>query len=69
MEASTPWEGRGGGGDTKISRATKIQRKETEQDQVKALVTRKGVFSTLSVYTNVGTMCITSNVVLKAQRI
>ena len=34
-----------------------------------ALVDRKGGFSASAVYTNVGTMCITSSAVLKIQRI
>ena len=53
--------------DTEIPTATNIRRKETEDKHVKALIERKGGFSASSIYTNIGTMCITSGAVLKAQ--
>ena len=54
--------------DADIPTATNIIRNETEDKHVKALIKSKGVFSASSIYTNVGTMCITSGAVLKAQR-
>ena len=55
--------------DAEIATATKLKRKETEDDQVKALVARKGAFSASAIFTNIGTMCVTSGAILKAQRI
>ena len=54
--------------DADIPTATNLKRKETEYEQVKALIERKGGFSASSIYKNVGTMCITLGAVLKAQR-
>ena len=36
---------------------------------MKALVERKGGFSSSAIFTNVGTMCVTSGAIIKAQRI
>ena len=36
---------------------------------MKALVERKGGFSASAIFTNVGTMCVTSSAIIKAQRI
>ena len=55
--------------DAEIPTAAKVRRNNTEEDQVKALVARKGGFSASSIFTNIGTMCITSGAILKAQRI
>ena len=38
----------------KIPTATNLRMKETEEDQLQALVQRKGDFSALSIYANVG---------------
>ena len=54
--------------DAEIPTATNLRSKETEDEQVKALIERKGGFSASAIYTNIGTMCITSGAVLKAQR-
>ena len=54
--------------DAEIPTATTLRRKETEDEQVKALVDRKGGFLASSIYTIIGTMCVTSSAVLKAQR-
>ena len=54
--------------DAEIPTATTLRRKETEDEQVKALVDRKGGFSASAIYTNIGTMCVTSSAILKAQR-
>ena len=54
--------------DAEIPTATTLRRKETEDEQVKALVDRKGGFSASAIYTNIGTMCVTTSAVLKAQR-
>ena len=54
--------------DAEIATATNLKRKGTEDDQVKALVARKGAFSASAIFTNIGTMCITTTAVLKAQR-
>ena len=54
--------------DAEIPTATTLRRKETQEEQVKALVDRKGGFSASAIYTNIGTMCVTSGAVLKAQR-
>ena len=44
--------------DAEIPTATKLRRNDTEEDQVKALVTQKGGFSASEIYTNIGTICI-----------
>ena len=54
--------------DAEIATATKLRRKETEEEQINALIDRKGGFSASSIFTNIGTMCVTSSAVLKAQR-
>ena len=54
--------------DAEIPTATTLRRKETDDEQVKALVDRKGGFSASAIYTNIGTMCVTSSAVLKVQR-
>ena len=54
--------------DAEIATATNLKRKDTEDDQVKALVARKGAFSASAIFTNIGTMCVTSTAILKAQR-
>ena len=55
--------------DAEIPTATTLRRKETQEEQVKALVDRKGGFSVSAIYTNIGTMYVISSAVLKAQRI
>jgi len=55
--------------DAEIATATNLKRKDNEDDQVKALVVRKGAFLASAIFTNIGTMCITSSAILKAQRI
>ena len=50
-----------------IPTTTTLRSKDTEDEQVKELKDRKGRFSASSMYTNVGTMCINSGAVLKAQ--
>ena len=55
--------------DAEVPTATKLRRKETEEEQVKALVERRGGFSASAIFTNVGTMCVTSGAIIKAQRI
>ena len=55
--------------DAEIATATNLKRKDTEDDQVQALVARKGAFSASAIFTNIGTMCVTSSAILKAQRI
>ena len=55
--------------DAEVPTATKLRRKETEEEQVKALVERKGGFSASAIFTNVGTVCVTSTAIIKAQRI
>ena len=55
--------------DAEVPTATKLRRKETEEEQVKALVDRNGGFSASAIFTNVGTMCVTSGAIIKAQRI
>ena len=54
--------------DAEITTASKLQSKEAEDEQVKALVDRKEGFLESSIYTNIGTMRVTSSTVLKAQR-
>ena len=53
--------------DAEIPTATNLRGKETEYEQAKALIERRGGFSASSIYTNVRTVCITLGVVLKAQ--
>ena len=55
--------------DAEVPTATKLRRKETEEEQVKALVERKGGFSASAIFTNIGTMCVTSGAIIKAQRL
>ena len=55
--------------DARIPTAQVARRSTEEEHQVKALVDRKSAFSASSIFTNVGTMCITAGAVLKAQRI
>ena len=54
--------------DAEIPTVNYPRRKETEEKHVKELIERKERFLPSSIYTNVGTMCITSGAVLKAQR-
>ena len=53
--------------DADIPTAAKVRRNNTEEYQVKYLVARKGGFSESSIFTNIGTMCIMSGEILKAQ--
>ena len=55
--------------DDEIPTATKLRRKEAEEDQVQALVKSRGDFSASLIYKNVGTMCITPSAILTAQMI
>ena len=55
--------------DAEIPTAAKVRRNSTAEDQVKALVAQKEGFSASSIFTNIGTMYITSGAILKAQRI
>ena len=55
--------------DAMILTVTTLRRKDTEDGKVKALVDRKGRFSASAIYTNIGTVCVTSSAVFKAQRI
>ena len=55
--------------DAEVPTATKLRRKETEEEQANALVERKGGFSASAIFTNIGTMCVTSGAIIKAQRI
>ena len=55
--------------DVQITTATSIKRKQREEEQVRALIKRKGAFSASSIYTNLGSMCVSSPSVTKAQRI
>ena len=55
--------------DAEITTTTIIRREKEEKDKVKALVDQKGAFSASTIYTNIGTMCITTCTVLEAQRI
>jgi len=54
--------------DAEIPTATNLRRKETEDKQVNELIERNGGFSASAIYTNIGTVCINSGAVLKAQR-
>ena len=54
--------------DSEIPTATTLRRKEIQDEQVKALVDSKGRFSASAICTNIGTMCVTSSAVLKAQK-
>ena len=53
--------------DAEVPTATRSQRKETEEEQVKALLERKGGFSASAIFTNAGTMCVTSGAIIKAK--
>ena len=55
--------------DADIPTSTKPRRKEAEEDQVQAVVKRKGGFYALLIYTNVGTTCIASIELLMVQMI
>ena len=55
--------------DAEIATATNLKRKDTEDDQVKALVARKEELSASAIFTSIGTMCVTSSAILKAQMI
>lgn len=55
--------------DSEVQTVTKLQEKAIEDEQVEALVKRKGSFSASVIFTNVGTMCVTSGSIIKAQRI
>ena len=54
--------------DAKIDTALVIRRRAKEEDQNDELVAQKKGFSDSDIYTNIGTMCVTSEAVLKAQR-
>ena len=54
--------------DAEIPAANNIRRKETEDEQVLTLIDRKGYFSAFIIHIYVETICITSDMVLKAQR-
>ena len=58
-----------GTSDAKIVTVTNIMIKETKEDQVQASAARELGLLVLSIYTDIGTMCITSGAVHKAQRI
>ena len=55
--------------DAEIVTATKLKRKENEEDQINSLIARKGSFSVSAMFTNIGTMYVTSSAFLKAQRL
>ena len=46
--------------DASITTATTIKRKEREDIQAKELLKKKGAFSASSIFTNIGTMCVSS---------
>ena len=54
--------------EAEIDSAPVIQRSQEEKEQIHALVSKKKAFSASGIYTNIGTMCVTSGAVLKAQR-
>ena len=54
--------------DAEIDCAPVIQRSTEEKEQIQALVWKKKAFSASGIYNNIGTMCVTSGAVLKAQR-
>ena len=54
--------------DAEIDSAPMIQRSHEEKEQIRALVSKKKAFLASGIYTNIGTMCVTSGAVLKAQR-
>ena len=54
--------------DAKVDDAPVIRRHEEEEAQVEALVKKRKAFSASGIYTNIGTMCVTSEAVLKAGR-
>lgn len=55
--------------DTDIVTHTNLKRKDTEDDQVNTLVALKGAFSASAIFTNIGTMCVTSSAIMKVQMI
>ena len=54
--------------DAEIDSAPMIQRSHEEKEQIRALVSKKKASTASGIYTNIGTMCVTSGAVLKAQR-
>ena len=51
-----------------IDTATTRRRQEKEDEQVKALVSRRAAFSASAIFQNIGTMCITDRAVIRAQK-
>ena len=54
--------------DAEVDNAPVIRRHEEEEAQIEALVKKKKAFSAFGIYTNIGTLCVTSEAVLKAGR-
>ena len=54
--------------DVQLSTATSLKRKEREEDQSRTLLKKKGAFSASAIYTNLGTMCVSSPSITKVQR-